>query len=177
MGRRRTYSYLNPKSGNVIWNDLFYTSYDYNTKTVSRYGGATGWFNWAIGEEYHITGSNSIEYEVFCPSIEKTDGHFLGLSYASTLSIYQNNSYTGVPFSIYWTGGILGVFEWGSQKYSGSLSGVIKVSIRVNNGKIEYLKDNIVFYTSAIVPSGIIHPYVSLYYMPNTIQNIQITVN
>jgi hypothetical protein len=135
-------------------NDPNVSNADLNTFTKND-GVAVGWNVGAVTQEFLSSGDGAITAVAFGSTTNRMFG------FTSNFNTY---SYTMLNHAIYLstdgknfsTSGILAVYENGSPVWSGGAGSYYPgdvLSVAIVGGKVQYLKNNIVFYTSTLAPS------------------------
>ena len=146
----------------VVWQDLVGVTADVNTLTKTN---PAGWGNGGAASAQILSGDGGVVFTVsdmdkrlMCGlSDSNPDEHFLPIQYA----IYLNNNGTVSVFESSFDRGVLTTYQAGDR-----------FSIERTGSSIEYMKNDVVFYTSTVLSSGPLLVDTSFYDTAALISNV-----
>jgi hypothetical protein len=132
--------------------------------------GGSGWNAGASSVETITSGDGFVEFTANDTANYRMGGLGSGDS---------NQSYTDIEYAVYMVlGGSLAIYESGSTPWSGGSyvpGDIFRVAIESN--VVKYYKNGVVFYTSAVTPTGYPYRFDSSFYPGTSISNIKVSSN
>jgi hypothetical protein len=136
--------------------------------TIRRNGGCDGCTDSGAASEQRITNTGYLE---FAPTVESTL-RFIGLSDRN-----NDNTAADVDFGLRLQGNVAEVRENGAYRSETSFTAGDVLRVNVENGKVSYLRNGSVFYTSTTTPAASLRADTALYSAAASVGNVKISAS